>query len=330
MHFDHYYRSLRPIVVLTLGLGLWITEGKSQAVTYSGVVDVSPSGSAAVDYPNFPVFMATNGTFTDWQSVTDIATQVGFQITVDPTAQTLSFDEVRVQTAAFTISRTSTITVGFGQTKTFTETLNVNPMVWSASDSHIETLVPGVNGAYTIQGVDTSFSYLSSDPASYVTGSATATGTYTITGPTQTVTGSFSQTLNATGEMILGSATEFHGPVTLGTSNYPATLELGGSASSYFIFSFVNTDLPISDVVDGTSIQTGLGGSGFGENNNTIFFDTVYTNTNSVPLSLTAGTLPTAVPEPAAIAAWLGALAFAGGCFSHYRRHRVSASSKVA
>lgn len=292
---------------------------RGQTVTFSAAVAVSPSSSTTLTYPLFPVNLATNGTFTGAASTDNtLVTSVGFQITVNPTALTLTFDSLQLATAPFTISRTSTITVGFGQTKTFTETYAVNPIRWTLSDSHVETLTPAQDGNYNIVASFYSPPLVYDIADAYISGSALATGTYSIQGPTETVSGSFSQTLTAAAHLPFSAV---YLPTILDTSNYPHSLDLG-AVGDHFWFSFVSGTLPISTTVDGVSIQTGLGSAGSAFNQ--FLQAIVYTSNSTTPISLYQGSLAplTLVPEPASAALVAGSSGLAVAWF--FRRRRLT------
>ncbi len=188
---------------------LAIGEIRAQALTYSG-----PLGSASA------LIRSVGGSYESYQYTVASA---GQQITVDPTALTLSFDGFQILTAPLTISKQIQITAGFGQVKTYNLSLNFYAKVFSFNDGGAaHSLSPTTGGNYEI---------LNTGNLGYVTpvGGASLTGTYSVTGPTQSATGSFNVPINGYSYMMV--------PNTLNTSSYPDRLTLSHS-NGYFYTSF--------------------------------------------------------------------------------------------
>ena len=110
---------------------------------------------------------------------------VGVQVAVDPNALRLSFQKFQLETPSFSLTKTVSISAGFGgATKNYSVALNFNALTFVMSDgiaSH--SLSAGTGGNYSISGTTDLL---------HPTESLVLTGSYTIVGPTTTVTNAFS------------------------------------------------------------------------------------------------------------------------------------------
>lgn len=149
-------------------------------------------------------------------------TSAGMQASVDAAALTLEYQTFRIQSAATTLSRNVSITSGFGATKNYNLKLNLDPVIYQITDgvpSH--GLSAATGGNYTIQNTGN---------LNYVTAitTTTVTGSYTIVGPTETVTGTFAIPASGTNYMIV--------PDTINTSNFPAQLTFSHTNNQFHTF----------------------------------------------------------------------------------------------
>lgn len=287
MNVKSYFNPLRCAVVAQL----FIVAGNvmGQATTYSYEGAVSAPFNSSIRF-----ILDTTGTFTGYTDQSFTLARHGFEVTVDPNALTARFDEFRLTTSGITFNRTEALTVGFGQTKTFNLTLNFDPLLlrWGENNSVSHSLSAGSNGDYKVAGLEPGLS------AFYASGNLT--GSYTIAGPTQTVTGTFSRAV----QLDPGNSGGFVGD-RIGTSGYPGSLTVGSSTDSptYYVANFVVAGGPnfISETVDGVSISTGV----------YRVYASGITDASSQRLSFSQGELA-AIPEPSTYAVIAGALALIG------------------
>ena len=207
-------------------------------------------------------------------------TKLEYDLVVDPAALTAVFTSARFEYAAATIQQTTEFTVGFGPAITVLTTINFESGSFTFFDPSIRALTPGVGGIFNIGAGEAGSQSVSGH----------FSGTFSIQGPTETVSGSFSVS-DFTSQLVL--------PNKLDTSLYPSELRLiDDSASGVMGAHFVNENFIIG-TVDGITINTGISA-----------FDLL----GRYNLTLSAGSLAS-IPEPAHIGLLtaLGSLA-AGLC----------------
>ena len=221
---------------------------------------------------------------------------VGVQVAVDPNALRLSFQKFQLETPSFSLTKTVSISAGFGgATKNDSVALNFNALTFVMSDgiaSH--SLSAGTGGNYSISGTTDLLHPIES---------LVLTGSYTIVGPTTTVTNAFS--VQAAGTTYLRA------PTTLNTTNYPSSLTLSRTdiytfTNEYYFTSGQTNVNFVNASVDGEQITWAFGSFAFGGTLATLS-----------PGSLAAS----AVPEPATYAAIFGVTALG---FAAYRRRNKS------
>jgi hypothetical protein len=141
-----------------------------------------------------------------------------FLIAIDESALTLKYDEIKIQFPQSTFSYSTTLTVGLGQTATFKTDITVNAFTLTYDASEALALTPTLNGQFTI-GVPTLPAF----------GSLALSGSYKVTGPTQTAQGTFqTPTVPA-----LGAANAFRWG-TFDSTGYPETSSLMGGSGAAF------------------------------------------------------------------------------------------------
>lgn len=128
-------------------------------------------------------------------------------VTIDQSAPTISFDSYVFHTEAQSFTFTENVTTGFGASNNYTITLNFDPATFVFNDYSVRSLVPASNATYSIPAT-------TSRPSAW---SLNYSGTYTISGPAHSMTGSFATSARAA---------TFNPPTTLDTSSYPDTLTL--------------------------------------------------------------------------------------------------------
>jgi hypothetical protein len=276
-------QPLKSLAYIAIPIIVIATNSSAQTEIYSG-----PIGNPTAVLTN----LARNELYTF-----SIAS-AGQQVTVNPTSQTLVFDKFQINTAPLTISKSLSVTVGFGQVKNYTLTLAFDAKVFEFNDGGVShALSPSLNGKYDILGTGN---------GNYVTpvGGGNLTGSYTVNGPTQTAVGTFSVPINVYSYMMV--------PTILDASSYPSKLTLTRNDTQFHAFfdfasggqSNVNF---IDRTVDGQSIvwgfsETYISGS-FGE--------------------VTSGALA-AIPEPSTYATIIGSILLVFGIWK--RRKKTSQS----
>ena len=180
----------------------------------------------------------------------------GMQVSVDPTALNLQFQTFRFQSNAVTLSRNVAVTAGFGITKNYNIQLALDPITYQISDNvSSHGLLPTTGGNYDIQDTGN---------LNYVTAFSTSaiTGSYTILGPTETATGSFSMIPSGTNYMIV--------PNVVNTNNYPTELVFSHSNNQFYTFfdflsgasehltPITNDNYFFNRIVDGENISWGF------------------------------------------------------------------------
>lgn len=224
----------------------------------------------------------------------------------------MQFQAFRFDTPATTLTRSFSVTDGFGSSQNFSTTLNLDAMSFTITDaiaSH--SLSPASGGNYSIQNTNVvNGGYLTAVSTGRVTGS------YSITGPTETVTGSFNMPLAMDVNYMLV-------PNLLNTTNYPSQLGLSSTSNlpflAYFIYqndqnehltSTTNDNYFVNRVVDGQTVSWS-----FWRMELSGFYSTV-----------TPGAL---IPEPTSCALIAGVAAF-GACVLRRQRAKKMTRSHVS
>jgi hypothetical protein len=221
----------------------------AQLSTYSGAI-------------NQPTLRLLDGGYATSNSYDISIGSAGVEFSVDPVAQTLRFDQFRVITAPTSLTRTQSITIGFGSTATFTTTITFDSIIFSFNDgvpSH--ALTAGLNGNYAIENT----AQVGYSP---VVGSLYFSGSYVVSGPTSTSSGTFNIPAASANSSFYMTV-----PDTIQTSNFPSELSLSrsnngnkfytfldmrsGSGSSY-LTTTTNDNYFVNTVVDGQQIQWGF------------------------------------------------------------------------
>jgi hypothetical protein len=246
--------------LLTISALLTPTIANASIANYSGTYS---------DYAIFSV--AHNGESTD---IADDSSTRSISVEVDTVAPSLKYNELSFNSSGVTTSFTDSYTIGFGETTNITTSLTFNEIVTSlASNTEPLGLTPTSGGIFNV-----------SNPACSITGvcfeQLTVSGTYEISGPTETQMGAFSLQLE-TG--YAWGTSEFVN-YDLDTNSFPSELVLTGSPYLMSFGNYDNSDLLFDVVVDGVNHSSSF--------NYVTFLDT----TGSV-LS------PSTVPIPSAI--WL-------------------------
>jgi hypothetical protein len=237
------------IIACGLSILLLLPHLAAQSSTYSGAISQ-------------PSLRLLDGGYATSNTYSISIGSAGVEFSVDPSAQTLRFDQFRISTAPTSLTRTQTITTGFGSTATFTTTLTFDAMVFSITNgvaSH--PLSAGLNGSYAIQNT-------AQEGYSTVVGSFYFSGSYVVSGPTQTVSGTFNIPAASANSSFYMTV-----PDTIQTSNFPEQLSLSrsdngnkfytfldmrsGSGSSY-LTTTTNDNHFVNTVVDGQQIQWGF------------------------------------------------------------------------
>lgn len=241
-------------------------------------------------------FVHSVSTYTTLTSSSATGGSGGYQISVNPSALTLNFDLLSVSTQAAQIVQTQSFTVGFGAAKTVVTTINIDSLNLSFSNlngSH--SLSPASGGVYNI-----SDTFNLQNGGNWLVGlhlsggiTGSLTGSYTIQGPTQSASGTFTQPILfennwLQNNSILASTL----PSGLDTNGYPDQVSFT-NALSFALHLKPQTSNFVSGTVDGVAVQTGIQ-----------YFAL------SVPA---AGVTLAAVPEPSTYAAIAGVIALVVG-----------------
>ena len=231
-------KLLRLLIISTALLRITLLSLSAQPAVYSGSIG-SPTLQLN-DYHN-----ATGGLITHFIPVAG----AGEQISVDPNTLTIAFQTFRFQTPSITISRSESITVGFGITKNYAINLNLYAATYDFTDDRaMHSMTPATGGLYSI---------LDTGNLGYVTpvSDINVAGSYSIVGPTETATGTFNVPADEYSYMIV--------PNTLNTNGYPSQLTLSHSNNVlHGFFSFApggasNANF-IDTIVDGERITWGF------------------------------------------------------------------------
>lgn len=271
--------------------------------------DLTYSYSGPATSPDLVRIVASSsGTFNTTPVSTDAAGLTkGIQITVNPTDLKLTFDKTTLLTTApSSLVQTQNVSVGFGQTKSFTATISLDAINLSIGNATANGV--GYNALTAASGGDYDIESTLNYPPGLIMGylglsgsiSGNLTGTYTIQGPTETATGSFDVPLSWLNYYN-------YQPQTLSTDGFPSTLALSGSFSAAFNYWFTpTTENFINATVDGVQISTGI--------------DQVKLQFVTDDFALTPGSL-SSIPEPSTYVVVFGLTVFG---FTVFRRHNRS------
>lgn len=266
---------------------------RAQSVVYSG-----PLGSPTLQIKN-----SADNTFINFPVIT-----AGQEIAVDATALTVLFQKFQIQTSSFTASKSLSITVGFGQSKDYTINLTFAASTFAVADATgTHSLAPASGGAYNVMGLGTSTGLVYS-----AVGSINLTGTYSVVGPTQTVSGSFNVPLNINADNTLVV------PNSVNTNGYPSSLVFSNSSNSFheyagfgvggsYVTNFVDA------TVDGQRVTWGFSTFDFQGQFGTVFPGYL----SGSPVSSSGSS----IPEPSTYAAIFGVTVLG---FAVYRRRNKS------
>ncbi len=132
--------------------------------------------------------LSTSGTYGGPTTLL-LSPDISVVVNIDDGAPTLTYSTIQIQVSAFSTSNTVTFTTGLGQTTDVTTTINYDPITITANGSQALALTATTGGNYTI-----------ATPSLAFFPSLALSGNYSMTGPTQSVTGNFlTSTLTASG-----------------------------------------------------------------------------------------------------------------------------------
>lgn len=205
---------------------------------------------------------------------------VQVSVLVDDVNLNLTFDSIRVDVPQTTVSKTTAITVGLGQTVPVTTTVTFNPFTIIYDGTQAQALTAGAGGLFSIASA-TSLDWL---PFSL-------SGSYTVTGPTEGFSGTFqTPVISPSGGLGLT------GWGTFNSNGYPDTAALQSSRFGPSSPRWVNFGDIVDNTVNGAHVTAGvsqLSLSGLGGLNGTI-------------------ALTKAVPEPSAICLLIAGVSIVG------------------
>jgi hypothetical protein len=189
------------IGILTLTMILAF-NGRTQPVTYVG--DIVGAGVQLYDPGRTSLNLVPSGTF--------------IQITTSPQDLTLNYNIIQYQIASTTNTFTENLSTGFGTSANFIITLAFDPttLTFSSKTNFTTLLVPSSGELYNV----VSQSY--DNPRAPLLYSGEITGSYTVTGPQHTVTGTFQIGMYP----FTGSGNDAISEGLLDTSSYPGSLGL--------------------------------------------------------------------------------------------------------
>ncbi len=162
-----------------------------------------------------------------------------FLIAIDDSALTLTYDAITIQFPQSTFSYSTTLTVGLGQTATFKTDITVNAFTVTYDGSQALALTPTLNGQFTI-----------ANPTVPAFRPLALSGSYKVTGPTQTSEGTFqTPTVSA-----LGAAAAFRWS-TFDSTGYPETSSLVGGMSTIPQVRWNGMGSILNTTVDGVNVN---------------------------------------------------------------------------
>lgn len=222
-----------PLLLLSIGsFGTFVSNAAAQNIDYVSTLGSFDSTlTASLRYS----VAAVTRTATVSSDVTGFA-----RLTVNPTNETVAFSEINLNTVAMSFQDILPITSGFGQVQNYTISLNFQPVsFWLSDGPETHGLTPLLNGDYALQNAST-----------LAASNLALLGTYSVAGPTETLTGSFIKLPSGLGALQL--------PETFHTMGYPEVLSFSDSEiSGAFPFQGVFQDI-FSLVVDGRTVEMDL------------------------------------------------------------------------
>lgn len=214
---------LLQMVSINVSIATLLTTSVTLAPTIASASVANYSGS----YSDYAIFSVShNGESTDFA---DDSSTRDISVEVDDVAPSLKYNELSFNSSGATTSFTDSYTIGFGETTDITTSLTFNEVATSlVSSTEPLGLTPTSGGVFNV-----------SNPACSITGACfellTVSGTYEISGPTETQMGVFSLQLE-TGHAW--GTSEFVN-YDLDTNSFPSELVLTGSP---YLMSFGNYD----------------------------------------------------------------------------------------
>lgn len=251
-------------------LALLSAQATALIVTLEGTKTAVSSGAQ----------LQTSGTYGG-PTTLFLSPDISIVVDINDAAPTLTFDTIQIHVPAFSTSNTVTFTTGLGQTTDVTTVINYDPITITANGSQALSLTPTTGGNFTI-----------ATPTLAFFPTLALSGNYSVTGPTQSATGSFlTPTLNA-GFGVAGFRWN-----TYNSTGYPNTGQLTGpqmgptlQRTRWGSFGSI-----LDETVDGAHVTASLGNLQL----NAVNFGTI--------------NLAASVPEPTSLALfglgtlWLGA-----------------------
>ena len=169
------------------------------------------------------------------------STYFGAQVSVDPTALTIQYDEIRFGLPAMTLSRTQSFTLGFGQVANYEVSVFLDPSSISVARPRLLSLTDVGGGNYVSAN-----HYAYAPNTGDAMASASLSGSYIVTGPSGTYSG---QVLGDISSVIYYSFAP-----RLDSVGYPETL----SFESNYEFLFGLSNNLFSTTIDGRAISIGI------------------------------------------------------------------------
>jgi hypothetical protein len=227
------------------------------------------SGTTSNLSPEFP-YIAVNGDLTD-PFFTSSQAQVYAEI--DDVANTFKVSNLSVTVASTTQFYSKSVTVGLGQTKEFDIELTLRGFSFQSSDLVESLLTPESGGFFSVETTGLLYPF-TTDPIIF---------DYTITGPTETVSGTSSAL--PVSELLVNY---FGSSTLIDTNNYPNSIVLG----DLFYSLRYGSDFTIFDeTVDGAGLDMSVIGGG----------NQLHNEDSNIVL--------TSVPEPSSFALIVGSFA---------------------
>lgn len=208
-----------------------------------------------------------------------IASQTGLQMEVDPEGLTLSYDLVQFQASASAFTFNEDLACGLGCSADYSIAFDFDAITVGLTSASVNPLLPVGGDSYTAGPA----------PVAAV-GANMLAGTWSVTGPDSTVTGSFDQPIDSPWRGSLNEA-------LLNTSGYPGSLVMSFPYNGQELTEFQQSLPLINTIVDGAEIDV--------------------STTIIVPIAsgvtLAPGSLDANAPEPSAWILFAGGLIVIGG-----------------
>lgn len=170
-------RSMKTILSQTIlaaaVMAFTLPDVASAAVVHFAGVQAANTGG-----PINGLSLATSGTYGGGTRM--LANNATFGVAVDDSALTLTYEALSMQVPGFTTSNTVTFTAGLGQTADVTTTITYDPFTILYTGAQVLALTATTGGNYSIQF-----------PSAMAFAALAFSGSYTVTGPTQSVSGNF-------------------------------------------------------------------------------------------------------------------------------------------